>query len=143
MAKKAAKGTLLQKGAGTSPETYTTVGNVFTGEGPGEAAEMLDFTDHSSPDGYREFKAGLNDGGEVSGELHFDMDNATHDESTGLIAELQGRTEKSWRLTFPDNSTVTFTGIMSQFNPSWPVDGKQTAAFTLKVSGKPVWAQAA
>jgi predicted secreted protein len=141
MTRYAAKGTLLKKQNTGSPAGYTTIAQIFGGpDGPSYSADELDVTDHSSAGGFREFIAGLKDAGEVSGELHFDPSNGTHDDATGLIGELEDGSVKNYQILFPDSSTVTFAAIVTAFEPSAPVDGKLTASFTLKVSGKPTWA---
>ena len=141
MTRYAAKGTLLKKGDGASPEAFATVAQIFGGpDGPSLSQDELDVTDHSSPSGFREFIGGLKDAGEISGELHYDSANATHNATAGLIKELKDGTVKNYQILFPDASTVTFAALVTAFEMAAPVDGKLTASFTLKISGLPVWA---
>jgi len=140
MTRYAAKGTLLKKGDGASPEVFTTVAQIFGGpDGPSYAQDELDVTDHSSPSGFREFIGGLKDAGEVSGELHFDPDSTTHNDAAGLIKELKDGTVKNWQIYFPNAAKVTFAALVTAFELAAPVDGKLTASFSMKISGLPVW----
>lgn len=140
MTKRAAKGTLLKKGDGASPEVFTTVAQVFNIGGPSLQQDALDVTDHSSPNGWKEFIGGLKDGGEVPLELNYDPSDATHDHLTGLEKELADGTKKNYRIEFPDATTITFAALVTAFEPSANVAEKLTASATLKVSGAPTWA---
>ncbi len=141
MSNYAAKGTLLKKGDGASPEAFTTIAQVVNIGGPTLAQEPLDVTHHSSSSGWREFIGGLKDGGEISLEINFDPGNATHDETTGLQAELANGSSKNYRLEFPDTGAtkITFAALVTAFEQSAPVDGKLSANVTLKVTGLPTW----
>lgn len=138
MAKYGATGTLLKKGNGASPEVFTTIAQIFNLGGPSLQQEELDVTDHSD-DGWKTFIGGLKDGGEISGELHFDGTDATHDETTGLISELGGGTVKNYRIEFPDGTKVAFAGLVKSFEFGANVGDKLTASFALKLSGAPTW----
>lgn len=138
MAKYGATGTLLKKGNGASPEVYTTIAQIFNLGGPSLQQEELDVTDHDSA-GWKQFIGGLKDGGEISGELHFDGANATHDETTGLLSELIGGTVKNYRISFPDGTSCTIAALVKSFEFGANVGDKLTASFALKLSGAPAW----
>lgn len=139
MSKYAAKGTLLKVGDSASPEAFTTIAQIYALSGPSLQQEELDVTDHSSTDGWKEFIGGLKDGGEVSGELHFDGAQATQDETTGLQKALKDGTVKNYRITFTDGTSITFAALVKSFEFAANVGDKLTAAFALKVSGVPTW----
>lgn len=141
MARHAGKGVILKRGDGASPESFTAVGQVFGGPaGPSYTQDQLDVTDSSSPSGFREFIGGLMDAGEVSGELHFDPSNATHNDAAGLIKTLKDGVLKNFQILFPDTKKVTFAALVTAMElDAGGVDGKLTASFTLKISGLPVW----
>jgi predicted secreted protein len=133
MAKYAAYGTALKKGA-------TTIAAVSSLSGPNLQADTIDVTTHDSVNATREFVSGLIDAGEVSGALIFDPNVATH---IGLWNDLVARTSASYSLVFTFTGgieTCTFTAYVTGFGPieSQP-DGAVTAAFTLKVAAAPVW----
>ena len=121
-------GTTLAYGDGGSPEVFTTVAEVVSISGPGMSRELPDATHLGSPNGYREFIGGLRDGGEVTLELNWLPGNATHD---------QDNAGRNWRITLPTTpaATVTFTGVVSAFEPDIPVDDKMSLSVTIKVSG--------
>lgn len=139
MSKYAAKGTLLKVGNSGSPETFTTIAQIFNLSGPSISNEELDVTDHSSSGGWKEYIASLKDLGEISGELHFDGAQTTQDETTGLISALAAGTVKNYQIVFPDGTTVTFAAMVKAFEFAANVADKLTAAFTLKATGAPTW----
>lgn len=135
-------GTLLKKGDGGSPESFTAIAEVSNIGGPNLSLDPIDVTHHSSTAGWKEFVGGLLDGGEVSFEINYDPVGATHDASTGLIADMVARTMRNFQLVFPDtgNTTWSFAALVTAFEPSEPVDDKLAASITLKLSGQPTLA---
>ena len=135
-------GTLLKIGDGGSPESFTTVAEVSSIGGPTLSLDPIDVTSHDSTGGWRQFVGGLLDGGEVSLEINYDPVGATHDASTGLIADMVARTLRNFQLVFPDtgSTTWTFAALITAFEPSEPIDDKLAASVTLKVSGQPTLA---
>jgi len=135
----AAYGTLLKTGDGGSPETFTTIAEVTNIGGPSLKLDAIEATSHDSTEGWREFIGGLLDGGEVTFDVNFIPTNATHDASTGLVADMVARTHRNFELVFPDTSETTwsFTALVTNFQSNEPVDNKLSASVTLKVSGQP------
>lgn len=130
-------GTALQRSDMTSSPTFTEVANVTSISGPSLSREAYETTAHDQTDAYREFIGGLKDGGEVSLELDFDFGEGTHDNSTGLISDLDDTTNRDYKLVFPDTSEFAFEAILTGLEFDAPVDGKLTASATFKISGKP------
>jgi len=138
-----ALGTLLKIGDGATPtETFTTIAEVTDLGGPSLTLETIDVTSHSSTNGWREFIGGLLDGGEVSFTINYLPANATHDASTGVIADMKNRVVRNFTLVFPDSGTTTwtFSALVTGFEPGEPIDSQLTADVTLKVSGEPTLA---
>jgi len=135
----AAKGTLIKKGDGASPEVFTTVAQVVTIGGPSLAQDPIDVTNHSSLEAWKEFVGGLKDGGEVSLEINYDPATPTHNATAGLIKSLEDQTVDNYQIVFSDtaNTTWTIPALVTGFETGAPVDGKLSASVTLKVSGKP------
>lgn len=127
-------GTKLKRGDGGSPEVFTALASVTDISGPGLSREILDMTAHDSPDGWREKKGGLRDGGEVSVDINYDP--SVHN---SLVADLNDADPRNYQLEFPDSppSTWTFKAILKGFEPGAPHDDKLTASVTFDVSGKP------
>lgn len=135
----AAYGTLLKKGDGGDPETFTTIAEVGNLSPPQLGLDAVEATSHDSTNGWREFIGALLEAGEVTFDLNFIPTHATHDASTGLIADMVNRTKRNFQLVFPDvsNTIWAFTALVTNFNPSAPVDNKLSASVTLKVTGQP------
>lgn len=128
-------GTALQRGDGATPtETFTTIANLTSIEGPGIERETIDVTAHDSEGGWMEFVGGLKDGGEVEVEVNYDP--SQHDT---LVADFDDEDPTNYRLVFPDDiaTTWSFSAILTEFSPEAPYDDKLVASMTFKVTGKP------
>ena len=130
-----AHGTLLKIGDGAVSESFTTIAEVTNIGGPGLA---LAATSHSSA-GWQEFVGGLLDGGEVTFSINYVPTHATHNATTGLIADMVNRTLRNFQIVFPNVGATTwsFAALVTGFDPSEPVDEVLTADVTLKLSGQP------
>lgn len=135
-------GTLLKRGDGAAPEVFTTVAEVLDIKGPKLSADEEDTTNHSSTDGYEEFVMTIKSGGELSFEVNFLPDNASHNAASGLLLDFNNTTKRNWKLVFPNQAATTwsFAAYVKEFEPAAPVKGKLTASITLRVSGKPTLA---
>jgi predicted secreted protein len=104
--------------------------------GPNETMDTIDVTSHDSPDAYREFIAGIRDGGEISIEGNF-----IKTDTTGQIAlhnDFQAGTKRAWIIKFPGGSTqISGNGFITAFSPSFPFEDKIGFTATIKVTGKP------
>lgn len=133
-------GTLFKIGDGATPtEAFTTVAEVTSLKPPSMSRDAVDSTHSESADGWREFIAGLKDGGEVTLEINFDAGSATTDL---LMDQFATSVVGNKKITFPDGSEFAFAALLTNFEPDAPVDDKMTASVTFKVSGKPVLTQA-
>ena len=135
-------GTLLKIGDGGGPETFTTIAEVTSISGPGLSLDPIEATSHDSTGGWREFIGGLLEAGEVSFDINYIPTNATHDASTGLIADMVARTVRNFQLVFPDGSSTTwsFAALVTSFEPGEPIDDKLSASVSLKITGQPTLA---
>lgn len=130
-------GTALQRGDGGMPtETFTTIANATSIEGPGMERETIDVTAHDSENGWMEFVGGLKDGGEVEVEINYDP--SEHDT---LLDDFEDDEPRNYRLVFPDEAATTwsFQAILTEFSPEAPYDDKLAANLTFKVTGKPTF----
>ena len=110
--------------------------------GPSQSMSPIDVTSHDSDDAFREFVAGILDGGEISFE-----GNLITGDSTGQIAmhtDFQAGSKKAWKIKFPawvDSSheypEVDGNGFVTAFEMSFPYEDKITISGTIKVTGKP------
>ena len=116
--------------------------------GPSETAGAIDVTSHDSSDGYKEFIAGLRDGGDITFEGNF-----ISTDSTGQVAmhtDFQAGSTKTWIIKHPawvetshEYPQITGSGIVTAFNMGFPIDDKIPVSGTIKVSGKPTLTAAA
>jgi predicted secreted protein len=136
MAKMSAFGTLLKRGS-------TTIAQVQSISGPGLALDTDDVTSHDSTGGWEEVVGTVLRSGEISLDLVYDPNAATHKNAAGgLIADLVSRTAQTYNLVFPSSPAVTwtFTALVTGFEPDAPHDGALTATATMKVTGQPTLA---
>jgi predicted secreted protein len=134
-------GTALQLGDGATSETFTSIAELTDINPPQMSKDSIEVTNHSSASRYREFLAGMKDGGSVSGEGNWLPNNATHDENTGLLESFTDDSNHNWKLVLPDSlGTFSFTGHITVLNPTTPLTAQGKIAFSIKVSGKPSFA---
>lgn len=101
--------------------------------GPSYARDPVEVTHQGSVDAKEFTPADLYDGGEVSFNVHYNPDSAIPvDEPAEEIT-----------ITWPAGATVVFTGFMTAFEPTGPLNDKMTADITLKVDGVPAITPAA
>ena len=129
---------ILKKGNAGSPETFTDYGlEINSVDGLGFSREAIDATHTQSASGYREFIGGLKSMSPMSIECNWIAAN------TGAIQTLMEASSPlgNWQFLFPDNSTLTFSAMVTSFKPgSATPDGKLTATLELTPSGAPTWA---
>lgn len=136
-------GTLLKIGDGATPiENFTTIAEVGNISGPALRLETQDVTNHSSPDGWREYVATLLDAGEVTFDLNFIPTDATQGYATGLLKDMTNRVKRNFQLVFPNvgNTTWSFSAYVTGYNTSEPIDDALSASVTLRITGKPALA---
>ena len=142
-----ALGTLLKRGDGGGPEIFATVAEVLNISGPSLSLETIDVTSHG---GWREFITGLANGGEITLELNYIPDNASHDATAGLLKDFEDQisgvlaTPRNYELVFPDtsNTTWTFAAWITAFETTASASGteKLGASVTLTITGQPTLA---
>lgn len=129
-------------GDGTSDESFTPVAELISATLPGLTKDTIDVTHASSPDKFREFRAGLRDGGEVTLELNFTQSDYAI--FNALFASDDD--ESNYQITIPDHNfstkpTIVFEAICTGLTSDIVTEGKVTASVTFKVSGKPTFTQ--
>lgn len=133
MAGKVAQGTLLQRESSLGSGSFTTVANVKSWDGPSTENPEIDVTTLSSI--AKEFVGGLVDFGDLSMELNFDPNNATHQQ---IFADMEASppTVTGWRISFV-NPTINFkwSAFVKSFSISGEVDNIISGSLTLRLSG--------
>lgn len=132
----AGNGVFLQLGNGnTGSESFTTIAEVLDIDGPNQTREQLEVTSHSSA-GWREYIAGLRDGGEVSFGLNF-----VPAEQDDLRALYDSGESANYKIVYPNGWKDTFAAIVTDWGTKSPVDGAVTDEVKLKISGEVTRAQ--
>lgn len=134
-------GVQLQVSDGAS--TFTTVAEVTSLSGPELSTETADVTHHQSPGAWEEHVPTILRSGEVSATINYLPTDSTHDNSAGVLSLLSGKTQRDYKIIWPDASSTEWTlpsCIVSGFSPSAPTDDRLSAEVTLKPSGQPTLA---
>jgi predicted secreted protein len=112
------------------------IAEVISISGPGESVDSLDVTSHDSANEFKEFIAGLRDGGEVSFEANFKSSDS--DGQIALHTDFQAGTSRTCQITLPDSlGNISGTAICTRYEFSFPVDGPARISGTIKYTGKP------
>lgn len=150
-------GTILRMGRATDAntiaigtDTLDLIAGITNISGPGLGLDTIDTTAHDSPGAFEEVIATIIRTGEVTLDLNYNPNNATHMADTtpvggtgeGLAAALVNRSTKWFRLIFPTSPAVQwdFKGIVTAFEPDMPYDDKLGASVTIKLTGQPTLA---
>jgi len=133
-----AYGSQLQLGDGASPEVFSAIAEITELSGPKMERDAIEVTNHQSADGYKEFIAGMRDGGEVTIKANWLPNNATQDETTGLNSKFNLNTTQNWKIILPSSiATISFAGFLTAFEPDTPLTEQGVLDCTIKVTGKP------
>ncbi|WP_447979084.1 phage tail tube protein [Candidatus Nitrospira bockiana] len=131
----AAYGTLLKRGDGGSPESFTTVGEVKSISGPSTEVDSIDVTTHSSAaaGAYREFIPSLIDPGTVEFDLNYVPSDVT---IHGMRNDMVNRTKRNFQVVLPGGiQTISFAGYVMSFPLEFPTDDVAQASVTIKITG--------
>lgn len=135
----AAINTLLQYGDGASPETFVTIANVSSINGPSFSLTVQDVTSHSTGYPWRDKFPTLLDAGDLTFDLFWDPADPAHETVFGFFVN---RTTLDLRLKFPADSnaqskTYSFQGFFSKWGGTEKVDDVIRAACTITLTGQP------
>lgn len=101
-------------------------------------SDDIDVTHYGSDDQYKEYIAGMKDGGEVTitGNL-ISGDSG----QASLISDFNAGTKRTGLITLPngDASTWSFTAYVKSFKHMMPINDKLGFEAVLKISGKPTF----
>lgn len=130
-----AYGTLLKRGDGGAPETFTTVPEVRSISGPSTETDEAEVTTHSSAaaGAYREFILTLIDAGSIEFDINYVPTDAVH---IGVRSDFANRTKRNWQLVLPGSvQTISFTGYVKTFSLEFPTDDAVTAKVSIRLTG--------
>lgn len=100
-------------------------------------------TTHDSTGGWEEVVGTILRSGEVTLDIVYDPNLATHKNAAGgLLADLVSRASTAFTIRFPSTAAVdwVFNAFVTGFEPSMPHDGALTASVTMKLTGQPTLA---
>lgn len=127
-----AQGTLIARQPGGSG-SFTTIGELRNITPPPLTRNPIETTSHNETE--ESFVVGIRRKGEMSFTIGFVPSLGTHDESTGLIKSWLDGAQDIFRVTFPDSSQWLFSGYVTNFAPSAPVDDGLVADVTIRPTG--------
>jgi hypothetical protein len=90
-----------------------------------------------SPDGYREYIAGLKDGEEVSFEANLLPGNNSQLAVRTIFESGERRTWRLEQTQYSPSVVLEFRGVLTQFGFTFPLEDPTGISVTIKVTGKP------
>lgn len=129
-------GSVFEVQTENSPDSYVSMAEVISITPPSFSLDQIDVTHMQSPNRNREFISGLNDPGECSFDMNFIPGNTSDDRIFELMNLPTGASRaRNCRVSFPNGVTWSFSGEVTGYEPTVPVDDKMTTTVTFKVSG--------
>lgn len=119
---------------------YTPLAEMTELNPPETARDSVEFTHFASPEGWKEFKPGLSDAGEVS--LTYNLVPGLFDDKV-IHDHLATRTVETWRIQFPNGAKLDVKAFATAHGRATPIDDRMTGSATFKVTGKPTLTPAA
>ncbi|AZO29428.1 phage tail tube protein [Mesorhizobium sp. M1B.F.Ca.ET.045.04.1.1] len=132
-------GTTFKVGDGGSPEVFTSVVNVTAINISGRSVEEVDFTHLASTGGFREFRPGFKDPGEIKITCHYNPTDATLNGTTGLEAKLNSGATFNWEIDMTNAGfAYKLTGFGYVSGGDFTFTGEDPINFevTIRVSGQ-------
>lgn len=130
-------GSELRVGDGESTETFTQIAQLAMTNLPALSLQEFNVTSHE--DGStRRLPGKVLDGGPVRGEVFFDPDDPTHDESTGVLALIAGKDLHNFQVATPSDSGLryAFSGFLKQVGEvALGVDGEMRMPIEIAIDG--------
>lgn len=120
------QGTLFMRNA-------VAVGEINSIDGPSKSRDTIDVTRLEDVDGYRQYIGGLREPGTVT--LNMNFTRATYD----LFNEdYESDLPQEFEIVFPValDTTIAFTGIVTELPLTIPIGDKITCDVTIQISGK-------
>lgn len=113
--------------------TFTALAEVYSVTPPETSVDQVDVTHYGSPNRSREFKPALSDNGTASAEMNYVPGSDTDQRIRAMKdnGEVIG-----FQVTYEDGTMVEFTGFVTSYAQSLPVDDRMTATIQIKVTGE-------
>lgn len=111
-------GVQLKRGNGATPEVFTAIAELLNIDPPEILNEAIESTSHSTA-AYRTFiNSGLREVAEFTATVQYTPTGVTHNNTTGILADLTGSSSHNYQILFPDASVWSFTAIVTGFKVS-------------------------
>jgi hypothetical protein len=117
---------------------FTSVAEVKNITGPAMKRAVLDASNQDSPNQHKEIKAGFGEGGTVTFEFNWYPGDTLG--QGRLLTVFQAGTLNNFKIVGVEATPKTwaFSGIMTAFEPEYPVAGLMGGKCTIEISGMPV-----
>lgn len=127
---------------GPAGGTLVQIAELLSVTPPKRSREVIDATTHDSAGGAQEFiGSGIYDPGMINGQVHYIAGSAGDDAWVAAITDGELRDFKVVVKSSADTEDLTFSGFVTEYGPDdMPIEGKQAASFSVKVSGEIVQA---
>lgn len=138
MARHRGHGTLLKMSDMAGTPVFTTIAQVRDIRGPSVTRGVEGNPDHDMSGGIDKVADALYDGGQVTFDIAWDPDGATHSGAAGLRPAHLAGTIRDFRIDWPNSgsATTTFSAYVTEMTPSAPANrGWLTCSVVLDVSG--------
>jgi predicted secreted protein len=126
-------GTQFKRGDSASPsEAFTAVAEVTNIAGPTMSRDAVEVTSLDSTGGYREYKPGFRDPGELTLTMNFTL--ATWND---FLVDFETDDTVNYQIVFSDSNNTTFdvAAFVTALPVAIPTDDRVTADVTLKITG--------
>jgi hypothetical protein len=108
---------------------------------PALTRNTIEMTTHNEEDD--SYVVGIRRHGDMEFNVNFVPDDSSQDHNTGLQKAWFDGTRDIYRITYPDGTQWLFSGFVTQFAPSAPVDDRLSADVTVRPTGRHDWVEAA
>jgi predicted secreted protein len=127
----------------TAGGTLTNLGEILSVPSPAITVDEVEATHMASPGGYREYIAGLKDGGSGDITMNYVPGSAT---DVIIRAALTDREARGYKIVIPDGATgweVTGDLVVLGYSKDIPIDDRMVATVSVRFSGEPTEAAGA
>jgi len=111
---------------------FVELAEVYSVTPPEVAIDQVEVTHFQSPGRSKQYIAALSDNGTAQAEMNYVPNSATDIRIEALRA---AGTVLAMRITYPNNTTVTFQAFVATYAKGIPVNDRMTATVGFKVSG--------
>jgi hypothetical protein len=116
---------------------FTNIGELREITAPALTRNTIELTNHNNADD--EYIVGIRRHGDMTFNVNFVPRNSTIDHLTGLQQKWFTGSRNIYKLTYPDGTAWMFSGFITNFGVSAPVDDRLSADVTIRPTGRHDW----